>query len=52
MPYALVSLRDRPNTLVAGLKNGDLLITEDAGETWRTLQTGLTSILALSESAA
>lgn len=52
MPYALLSLRDRPQTLISGLKNGDLLLTEDAGDTWRTLQTGLPSILALSESAA
>jgi photosystem II stability/assembly factor-like uncharacterized protein len=52
MPYAFVTLRDRPRTLVVGLNNGDLLVTEDAGETWRTLRTGLTTILALSESAA
>ena len=51
MPYALLTLRDRPNVLFAGLSNGELLITDDAGDSWRTLQTGLSSILALSESA-
>jgi photosystem II stability/assembly factor-like uncharacterized protein len=37
---------------IAGVQNGELLVTEDAGETWRTLHTGLDSLLALSESAA
>jgi hypothetical protein len=50
MPYALVAPRGRPQTLIAGLQNGDLLLTEDAGETWRTLHTGLDGLLALSES--
>jgi photosystem II stability/assembly factor-like uncharacterized protein len=52
MPYALLAPRGRPRTLIAGLKDGNLLLTEDAGDTWRTLATGLPSILALSESAA
>jgi len=51
MPYALVAPRDRPMELIAGLQNGDLLLTEDAGQTWRTVNTGLDSLLALSESA-
>jgi photosystem II stability/assembly factor-like uncharacterized protein len=50
MPYALLAPRDRPNALIAGLQNGDLLLTDNAGETWRTLHTGLDSLLALSES--
>jgi photosystem II stability/assembly factor-like uncharacterized protein len=50
MPYALVAPSGRPQTLIAGLQNGDLLLTEDAGETWRTLHTGLDGLLALSES--
>ncbi len=49
MPYALLAPQGRPNTLVAGLQNGDLLVTEDAGGTWRTLHTGLDALLALSE---
>lgn len=51
MPYALVAPRGQANALIAGLKNGDLLFTEDAGATWRRASTGLGEILALSESA-
>jgi hypothetical protein len=51
MPYALIAPRDRPMALIAGLQNGDLLLTDDAGETWRTLHTGLDGLLALSESS-
>jgi hypothetical protein len=51
MPYALLAPRGRPNTLIAGLQTGDLLLTEDAGESWRMLPTGLDGLLALSESA-
>ena len=50
MPYSLLAPRDQPNVLIAGLKNGDLLITEDAGDTWRRLETGLPHLMALSES--
>ena len=50
MPYVLVAPRDRPQALIAGLQNGDLLLTDDAGETWHTLHTGLDGLLALSES--
>jgi photosystem II stability/assembly factor-like uncharacterized protein len=49
MPYALVAPRDQPNVLVAGMQDGVLFITEDAGETWRRVETGLPSLLALSE---
>jgi photosystem II stability/assembly factor-like uncharacterized protein len=52
MPYALLAPRGRPNALIAGLQNGDLLLTEDAGETWRMLHTGLESVLALREGAS
>ena len=51
MPYALLAPRGRPNALIAGLQHGELLLTGDAGETWRPLATGLTSLLALSEAA-
>jgi hypothetical protein len=51
MPYAFVAPHGRPMELIAGLQNGDLLLTEDAGQTWRTVNTGLDSLLALSESA-
>jgi hypothetical protein len=52
MPYALVAPRGRPNALIAGMQNGDLFVTEDAGASWRHVPTGLDSLLALSESAA
>ncbi len=51
MPYALLAPRGQPNALVAGMQNGDLLLSDDAGESWRTLHTGLDSLQALSESA-
>ena len=51
MPYALLAPRGRPNALIAGMQNGDLLLTDNAGATWRRLQTGLSHILALSERA-
>lgn len=51
MPYALIAPRDQPNVLVVGLADGDLLVTEDAGDTWRHLPTELNRLLALSEAA-
>jgi len=51
MPYALLSPRGCPDTLIAGLHNGQLVLTEDAGDSWRPLATGLKRLLALSESA-
>ena len=51
MPYALLAPRGEPNALVAGMQNGELFLTEDAGETWRLLSTGLPRLLALSEAA-
>lgn len=51
MPYALVAPRGRANVLLAGMQNGDLFLTEDAGETWHRLGTGLSHLLALSEAA-
>ncbi len=51
MPYALLAPRDRSGALIAGLKNGELLMTEDAGDAWRRLDVRLPGLLALSESA-
>jgi photosystem II stability/assembly factor-like uncharacterized protein len=51
MPYALLAPRGRPHALIAGMQNGDLLLTDDAGESWRRLATSLDHILALTESA-
>ena len=49
MPYALLTLNNRPGTLIAGLQHGELLLTEDAGDSWRTLDLKLPGLLALSE---
>jgi photosystem II stability/assembly factor-like uncharacterized protein len=51
MPYALLTPRDTPNGLVAGMDTGDLLITSDAGESWRAVTTGLDQALSLSEAS-
>jgi photosystem II stability/assembly factor-like uncharacterized protein len=51
MPYALLAPRDTPNGLIAGMDRGDLLITTDAGESWRAVTTGLDRLLSLSEAA-
>ena len=48
-PYALVAPRETPGGLIAGLHTGDLIVTSDAGETWRAVSTGLDRLLALSE---
>jgi len=49
MPYALVAPRGRANALIAGMQNGTLFLTADAGATWQMAETGLTSLRALSE---
>ena len=49
MPYALLALHDRPGTLVAGMHDGEILLSKDAGETWTHLDIRLPSLLALSE---
>lgn len=47
MPYALATLPDRPGAVVAGLRGGALLVSEDAGETWTRLDLGLPDVVAL-----
>jgi hypothetical protein len=49
MPYALLTLRERPNSLLAGMRHGELWLSEDAGDSWRRLDVTLPSLLALSE---
>ena len=51
MPYALLTPRDRPGTVLAGLRDGELLVSEDAGDSWRGLEIRLPKVLALSEAA-
>ncbi len=50
-PYALVAPRARPNAIVAGLANGSLLVSDDSGDSWRTIETGLPHIGAMAEPA-
>lgn len=50
-PYALVAPRGVPNGLIAGLHDGQLLVTDDAGDSWRRIGTGLTQIQSASEAA-
>jgi photosystem II stability/assembly factor-like uncharacterized protein len=47
MPYALATVPERPRTVVAGLRGGVLLITEDAGDTWRRLGVRLPDVVEL-----
>jgi photosystem II stability/assembly factor-like uncharacterized protein len=51
MPYALLTLPNRPNTLIAGLQHGELLLTEDGGDSWRTLEVKLPGLLALADAS-
>jgi photosystem II stability/assembly factor-like uncharacterized protein len=49
MPYALLTLREQPNTLLAGMNNGQIIRSDDAGDSWRTLDVDVNEILALAE---
>ena len=49
MPYALLTLREHPNTLIAGMQHGQILRSDDAGDSWRMLDVTLPEILALAE---
>ena len=48
MPYALVAPRTAPGTLVCGLRDGTVLVSNDAGDSWRTFPSTIPGILALS----
>jgi len=52
MPYALVTLSDQPGWLLAGLRGGTLLITDDAGETWSRLAVRLPDVIELAAAPA
>jgi photosystem II stability/assembly factor-like uncharacterized protein len=47
MPYALATVPERPGTVLAGLRGGVLLISEDAGDTWRRLGVELPDVVEL-----
>jgi photosystem II stability/assembly factor-like uncharacterized protein len=45
MPYALATLPDRPASVVAGLRGGLLMRSEDAGESWSRLEVALPDVV-------
>jgi photosystem II stability/assembly factor-like uncharacterized protein len=45
MPYALATLPERPGALVAGLRGGAVMLTEDAGESWSRLEIALPDVV-------
>jgi photosystem II stability/assembly factor-like uncharacterized protein len=47
MPYALATVPQRPGTVLAGLRGGVLLISEDAAQTWRRLGVQLPDVVEL-----
>lgn len=49
MPYALLAPRDHPGSLIAGMQDGSLFTTPDAGDTWTQLDVRLPGLLALVE---
>jgi len=49
MPYALLAPRGRPGSLLAGMRNGELLLSEDAGDSWRRLEVRLPGVIALAD---
>lgn len=49
MPYALVTPREQPGSLIVGMHNGQILRSDDAGDSWRTLDVNVNEILALAE---
>ena len=52
MPYSLTTLPEQPDTLLAGLRGGTLLLSDDAGESWSRLSLELDDVLALQASPA
>jgi photosystem II stability/assembly factor-like uncharacterized protein len=52
MPYALAALPGRPRALLAGLRGGTLLLTTDAGESWRRLPFQLPDVIDLAVAPA
>jgi photosystem II stability/assembly factor-like uncharacterized protein len=52
MPYALVTLPGQPGRLLAGLRGGTVLITDDAGESWSRMPVRLPDLIALAAAPA
>jgi photosystem II stability/assembly factor-like uncharacterized protein len=51
MPYALGTFADQPERVLVGLRGGTLLLTDDAGETWRELPVRLPDLIDLAIAA-
>ena len=49
MPYSLLTLRERPGVVIAGMQNGEILFSEDEGTSWRRLDLQLPGLLQLDE---
>jgi photosystem II stability/assembly factor-like uncharacterized protein len=47
MPYALATLPGRPGSVIAGLRGGVLLVSEDAGASWMRLRPQLPDVVGL-----
>ena len=52
MPYALAALPDRPGALVAGLRGGVLMLSDDASESWARLQVELPDVVDIAAAPA
>jgi len=51
MPYALTTLPGKHGVLLAGLRGGTLMLTDDAGESWSQLALTLTDAIGLAAAA-
>ena len=49
MPYSLLTLRERAGVVLAGMQHGEVLLSEDAGASWRRLALSLPALLQLDE---
>jgi photosystem II stability/assembly factor-like uncharacterized protein len=52
MPYSLLTLRERPGVVLAGMQHGEILLSEDAGDSWRKLGLKLPALLQLDEAVS
>jgi photosystem II stability/assembly factor-like uncharacterized protein len=52
MPYALATLPGSPGALLAGLRGGALILTQDAGESWSRLEVDLADVVDLATAPA
>ena len=48
MPYALATLPGWPDGLIAGMRDGTLLVSDDRGETFTSIAADIPGILTMS----